>query len=504
MMPKISFGFVSHFFCLFMSMGQTAGALASPAAPLMASVTLGGKNYRIEVLSSLEDFSSQVRFENGAVATLPHSVIVGYSDVAVLKWISADSMSRHQNEAKNQIKLIDGIQAARIEVASAAEVLRLCGQFSRHPMVRYIHPDFIFSVGSRQASPGDEPLFPDQWNLDGTAVDGDGMPIDIGVRQAWERTQGEASTIVGLLDLGFEQSHEDLRDAWYVNLREIPGNKTDDDGNGLVDDVSGWNFSINGNNLIYGQNSKHGTASAGIIGARVNGRGISGICPRCKILPIVVSGRVSEDAAAILYALKMGASVLSNSWGYNMDPPTTDLVAEALSKAAKEGRGGKGLPIIFAMHNAAVDDCRPSYPDISGHASVIAVSSVDAKNRKVPESGYGSCLAFVAPSSGSSMGGIVTTDRSGKEGYNTDGAGNYQDLSYHNGFWGTSAAAPQVAGLFGLLLSAEPDMTLAMALNRMQQAAVKVQSASAQYDAVTGRSIKYGYGRIDARTMFQH
>jgi subtilisin family serine protease len=324
----------------------------------------------------------------------------------------------------------------------------------------------------------------------------------MGIEAAWHVTTGNPNTIVGLLDVGFEQNHKDLTEAWFINEREIPGNKKDDDGNGLIDDVSGWNFSTNSNKLIYGAGPQHGTATAGVIGARANGIGITGVCPDCKILPVVVSGRVSEDASAIGYAVAMGATILSNSWGYALESPRTDVVTEALTRAARQGRGGKGVPILFAMRNSGVNDCRETLPDISSHPDVIAVSSIDHNDVKVPNSAFGSCLAFLGPSSGSTANGIPATDRPGEAGYNKDGQGNFEDLDFHNGFWGTSAATPNVAGLFALLLSHEPNLTREEALSRMKASAIKANPEAAQYNSQTGHSLHYGYGRAHAGRLF--
>lgn len=435
-----------------------------------------------------------VQFANGATAEVGPVLVVGLRRGGVPKELRSAAL---------QIESIPDLDASRILLRSSREVLEWSARLAGDRRIRYAHPDFKFELQERSLDPMAEPLFKDQWNLENTGQTGGTPGTDIDIRSAWKVTQGHPETVIGLLDLGFEQTHEDLADAWYVNPKEIPNNKRDDDGNGLIDDVSGWNFSTNRNNLIYGQNAKHGTATSGVLGARVNGKGISGICPKCKILPIVVSGKVSEDAAAIMYAVKMGVSVMSNSWGYRLKPPQTDVVSDALIYAAHKGRGGKGIPIIFAMNNAQIDDCRKPGEDISGHVDVIAVSSVDHNDLKVKDSAFGHCLAFVAPSATSAALGVPTTDRSGENGYNTDGMNNYPDLSYNKGFWGTSAAAPHVAGLYALLLSHEPQLTLSDANKRMRAAAVKIRSDVAKYDPKTGHSLYYGYGRVSATKLFE-
>lgn len=469
------------------------------AAELPGKITLEGKAFDVMVDEQLTmtttagEKISPVRFfsegQQHGGGYLTSSVIVsGDPGAAALAGAS-------------QLRRIPFTDSYMIRTASPLAALKLAESLQGQSSINYAHPDLILPLDVRNA-PSAEPYFNAQWNLSNQGQRGGKPGVDIGIESAWQVTQGSPSTIIGLLDVGFEQNHKDLTEAWFINQREIPGNKKDDDGNGLIDDVSGWNFSTNSNKLIYGAAPQHGTATAGILGARANGVGITGICPECKVLPVVVSGRVSEDASAIGYAVAMGAIILSNSWGYALESPRTDVVSDALTKAARQSRQGKGMPILFAMRNSGVNDCRDSLPDISSHPDVIAVSSIDHNDVKVPNSAYGPCLAFLGPSAGSTEHGIPATDRPGEAGYNKDGQGNFEDLDFHNGFWGTSAATPNVAGLFALLLTHEPDLTREQALSRMKASAIKANPEAAQYDPRTGHSLQYGYGRAHAGRLF--
>lgn len=461
------------------------------------SVRLAGIDWNIEVNDSvIQDVDREpmtmVTFSNGARALMTSTLIIGHDGIGI-------TLAHPEILWSKPLPFSD---AVLVRTRSPQEALRLSKSLMSNKSVRYAHPDFIFPVEARGFLAAD-PYFASQWNLRNTGQNGATIGVDIGVEAVWAVSRGNPETVVAVLDLGFEQNHKDMVDAWYVNPGEVAGNKKDDDGNGLIDDVRGWNFSINGNNLIYGAAPNHGTATAGIIGARSNNIGISGVCPNCKILPVVVSGRVSEDASAIGYAVAMGASVLSNSWGYALESPKTDVVSEALTNAALTGRRGKGVPILFAMRNAATDDCRETSPDISAHPQVIAISSIDFNDRKVANAGFGRCLQFLGPSSGSNINGVPATDRPGTAGYNTNGSGNFEDLDFHSAFWGTSAATPQVAGLFALLLSHEPNLTRDEALWRMRTSAIKANPAEAAYDPSTGHSLRYGYGRASGINLLK-
>lgn len=361
----------------------------------------------------------------------------------------------------------------------------------------YSHPNFLLPLESR-SSPELEPLFPAQWNLQNTGLSGGTSGSDINVKPAWRIATGSSETIIAVIDLGFEQDHPDLREAWFINDKEIPGNRADDDGNGLKDDVSGWNYAVNGTNLVYGQNPAHGTSTSGIIGARANGQGITGICPGCKVLPIVIDAEVENAVAAFLYAKSLGVKVISNSWGYKIGTPKMDALVDAINQTATGGQGAKGISIVFAMSNFAKNDCRGPEPDISSLDSVIAVSSVDHHDLKVEASAFGPCMEFVAPTSGSTTDAVATTDRLGIKGYNRgENPDDFPDLDYTQTFYGTSAATPQVAGTLGLLYSVNPNLSAAAAFALLKNSADKVHPDLAGYNS-EGHSSVYGFGRINA------
>ncbi len=367
--------------------------------------------------------------------------------------------------------------------------LRAGNDLMESGLARFAHPDIAYQIEGRGSfAPWQEPLLPQQWHMDSN-----------GTLNAWRAAESRQAipqdTVVAVLDLGFEADHHDLAGAWLHNDREIPGNKKDDDANGLIDDVAGWNFATNSANLIYGAAPKHGTATAGVIGARGNGRGVAGACPWCRILPVVIDNSVVNQAAAFRYAHARGARVMSNSWGYRLNPPVTDVVLDAIAEVARDS------VVVFAMSNSNTNDCRATNPDISALEDVIAVSSVTRSGIKVPDSGFGPCLELLAPSSGGPEDtvnpGIMTTDRMGQAGYNSGGdPGNLPDPDFTNSFWGTSAAAPQVAAAAAILRSFVPSLGPDAIKAALTETAQKVGGPGAGYDA-RGFSEKYGYGLLD-------
>ena len=150
------------------------------------------------------------------------------------------------------------------------------------------------------------------------------------------------------------------------------------------------------------------------------------------------------------------------------------------------------------MDNRERDNCRGREPDISSLESVIAVSASDQNDQKIASSGYGPCLEILAPSASSARNGIATTDRPGTKGYNQGAdAGDFSDLGYTSTFYGTSAAAPQVAAAFALLYAANPNLSSIEAKQILLHSTDKISPDRANYDPKTGLSPLYGYGRLN-------
>lgn len=458
------------------------------------SLTGGDEDYRrlgVELVRRIDGEKNfgrglPVRFSSGGVGLLTDAILIGVDDINRIKTVLS--------EAIRVERLIGAADIYRVKFLSPEAALRSLKLLRSEKSLRFAHPDFRLPIESRGSiDPTEEPLWSVAWHLKKTAAS-----------EAWEKTTGSSSVLVALIDLGFEVDHPDLQDAWAVNTGEIPGNRKDDDGNGLVDDVLGWNFGVRGPNLLYGAGPGHGTATAGIIAARTNGIGGSGVCPACRVLPLVIDDQVSSAVAAFYYAKSRGAAVVSNSWGYRVGTPETEALSEAIQKIAVDGRGGQGTSVVFAMGNKGRDDCRGSEPDISALPFVIAVSSADFRDKKIADAGYGPCLAILAPSSVGRTQGVVTTDRRGSKGFNSGSErGDLADLDYTNSFHGTSAAAPQVAGALALLYDLCPSIGAHIAYDLLVSSADKVSPEEASYDPVTGRSLLYGHGRLNIGAMIE-
>ncbi len=433
--------------------------------------------------------------DKGAAGVLTTEIVVMVTTADAVKKIKSIGDVVSVNESKFK----DGLFA----VSFKSEILALdwSKKIAGFSGVKYAHPNFVIAKSIRTnvklIDPA-EPLFPLQWHLKNSGQNAGAVGADIHALEAWAVTKGSEDVVIAVLDSGFEVGHPDLQQVWATNYSEIADNGVDDDDNGYIDDVRGWNFQKKSNDVNDGWSAPHGTSVSGLIAARHNSQGVSGSCPNCMILPMTIPFDVLNEAAAFYYAKSRGVQIISNSWGYAVGTPMTDVVVEAINDVAINGRNGNGIVILFAMNNINQDDCVGSNPDISSLDSVIAVSSSSDLDKKTVNSAWGHCMEFLAPSQESMRGAITTTDMTGPKGYNNGmKPGDLADLSYTNNFGGTSAATPIAAGVFGLMFSLNENLTRDEALSMVLATADKVHPEVANYDA-SGFSRKYGFGRINA------
>ncbi|MFC1601656.1 DUF5719 family protein [Candidatus Sumerlaeota bacterium] len=331
-------------------------------------------------------------------------------------------------------------------------------------------------------------FFSDQWHLHNTGQNGGVVDADVDAEHAWDETRGSPSIVIAIIDDGLDKVHEDLAANLWTNPGEALDG-TDTDGNGYVDDVSGWDFFDNDNDVQhYDQvtSEGHGTSCAGIaVAVGNNGKGVSGIAPNCLFFSCKIF-RGNDDAGAdsiaeaVRYATQF-ADVLSNSWGGG---PASSNLYDAFAYARTVGRGGKGCVVVAASGNDY--EAQVTYP--AAHPWLMAVGATNRQDERFGYSNYGPGLDLVSPS------GNWTTDITGiGSGYDGgDPAGNYT-----GGFGGTSSATPLVAGTVALLLSKNPALTHGQVAAILHQTADKIQSSMANYDDV-GYSLEYGYGRLNA------
>lgn len=338
-----------------------------------------------------------------------------------------------------------------------------------NPEVSYVENNAEY----RTQTVSTDPMYSQQWGLKNNGRNSGGIFTpgrsgeDINVEKAWELTRGTSDVIVAVIDTGIDYNHVDLKNNILVNeaeLNGLPG--VDDDGNGYVDDVYGYDFFGNKSDPMDGHG--HGTHCAGVIGALNNTTGIAGISSHVKLLPIKFlsdqgSGSLEGAIKAIDYGIKRGVHVMNNSWGGGN---FTQALFDAI-KAADEA----GIVFLAASGNSKLNnDTANAYPANYEVDNVISVGAMDGAGSKASFSNYGRQKVHVfAPG----VNILSTVQNNG-----------YKKMS------GTSMACPHVSGIVALMLSEEKNMTPKEVRERLISTSAKT-SRLGQYSQSEGRVDAY-------------
>lgn len=312
-----------------------------------------------------------------------------------------------------------------------------------------------------------EPYYYQQWYLDYNKTFYNQNSIDknanIHPKNYLNKYSGKGVEIA-IIDDGLDVNHEDLKGA-IIHTFDIATNST----NVAHTNPDGF----------------HGTAVTGIIGARVNGKGIEGIAYSAKIIFLKYKESMSDSETIELFnkAEAFGADIINCSWGtYDV----SDAVKAKIQDLAKNGRDGKGNVIVFAAGN----DDRNMGNDESAIPEVISVGATDKYNLRAYYSNYGPHLDLVAP--GGYEDGITTLDDMGDRGIASINQ-NYLLYDDPNSFIGTSASAPIVTGIIALMLEKDPNLTREEVENILEKSCDKIGNVSYK----NGRNDYYGYGKVD-------
>ena len=274
--------------------------------------------------------------------------------------------------------------ASEVDEAKVAETIRVL------PSVEYFEQDMILHGDSRPGS-----AFP--------ALNDPGAYMQASLRQinvaeAWKTTTGSRAVIVCIVDTGIDADHEDLQANMWVNEGEIPGNGLDDDGNGFVDDVHGYDF--HNDDADPTDDHSHGTHIAGIIGASANNtKGIVGVSPvvslmACKALDENLAGLMSNSVKCLDYCLNNGAEIMTFSGGTFDDSRSISAAIDDVGQAGK-------LVVASAGNTRNNNDARPYYPACYKNNNLITVASIDSDDKLSAWSNYGKrCVDIAAPGDG--------------------------------------------------------------------------------------------------------
>lgn len=362
---------------------------------------------------------------------------IAVGDGIIVKFKATTSITNQLNALKSSgcssntsFRLVGNLTHARI--TSSRSLSQTLALLRANPAVEYAEPNAILSAA---AIPND-PQFVNLFGLDNNGQTGGVVDADIDAPQAWDIATG-SNTIIAVVDSGLDYNHIDIQGNVWLNTTEIANNGIDDDGNGYIDDVRGWNFFNNDNDPM--DDSDHGTHVAGTIAAvGNNGVGVTGVNWSARIMGLKFmnatgTGSTSDAIAAIDYAVANGARVINASWG-------GPFFSTALSDAITAANAAGVLFVSAAGNNGTNNDTAPNFPASYDIPNIISVAATDANDALPLFSNFGlTSVDLGAPGIG-----ILSTVR----------ANGYASLS------GTSMASPHVAGAAGLALSLDPNLTV--------------------------------------------
>lgn len=351
----------------------------------------------------------------------------------------ANEAQRGQIRAAERLELVDQVSLPDTELvkpAAGVAVMAVTAALERRSDIVSVEPEFR---RSRLAGPTGEPHFGQQWALNNTGQAIGGFTgvrdVDMNVPEAWQITTGSASLVVAVIDDGVDLSHPDLAGRAWVNPGETAGDGIDNDGNGLVDDINGWDF-CNGDNSVHDADDFHGTHVAGSIAASGNGTGIAGIAPSVRVMAIKFisddpsCGTDAQAIEAIAYARSNGARIINASWGgYGY----SDTMRAAIAAASD-------TIIVAAAGNDNIDNDggSPVYPASYDLPNILAVASIHNEGLLTDSTNYGvNSVDVAAP---------------GEDILSSVPGGGWQMFS------GTSMAAANASGVAALAASARPSL----------------------------------------------
>ncbi len=446
-----------------------------------------------------------VKFKNSSIAAAPqlNTALKKYTVTNIAGFYSPSKILSTYKEAFSKLKVISFTPGTNLNAAFFDLI--------KDPEVEYVSPNFSFAI---QATPND--ISTRQWGINNTGQDilfndYDGSELtrngtedaDIDAPEAWNIRHDASNTIVAIIDTGVDYNHTDLADNIWNNPGEIAGNGIDDDGNGYIDDIHGYDFANNDpdpmdvtvnynyenpHDWIPGDFSTggHGTHCAGIIAATGNNNtGITGVTWNTQLMVLKIFGDgepfayTSDIVSAILYAADNGAKVSNNSygstapnsaWGNAGNKPLYDAISAA---------DDAGMLFVAAAGNNGADLNTEAFTTPAGFElpNIISIAASDENDELAHFSNYGTSLVDLAAP--------------GVDIYSTYPGNTYVNMS------GTSMATPMVTGAAALLFEENSELTPA-------EIKAILMNTSDKLESLTGSSASEGRLNLHNALQFIH
>lgn len=420
---------------------------------------------------------STLAMASGLVAAeaphVPGEIVVKFKAGREKSFLKSRALSSLGIKGQRDIKLSYDTLSV-LKVSDDKSMTSTLAALKNNPDIEFAEPNFIYKVDPikennsltkrLQKSPfndftaitPDDPDFGKLWGMRNT---GSNEPkgkagiegADINALNAWDITKGSRAVRIAVIDTGVDYNHPDLKSNMWINSKEIPNNGIDDDKNGYIDDVYGYDFANTDSDPMDGNG--HGTHCSGTIGAVHNNQtGVSGVMADVSIMAIKFlgddgSGSLEAAIKSIDYATMMDVDLMSNSWGGG---GRSEALLEAIQRASDKG-------IIFtaaAGNSSSNNDSSPSYPASYQVPNVVSVAALTAQNGLASFSSYGRTSVHIAAPGHN----ILSTVNGGK----------------YDVYSGTSMATPHVSGVLGLLLAKEGRISHGVLRERLTMTGVPV------------------------------
>jgi subtilisin family serine protease len=413
-------------------------------------VVSGGKKPKLPEDPTIDHrFSSSWDITNAApnpgtkdIEYVPGEILVGFQPGTKNKL-----MDLRKGLGADTIQDFSEIDVQHWKLPSGASVPGAVRRLSANPEVRFAEPNYFRYA---EAIPND-PFLDDLWGLHNLGQTGGTADADIDAFEAWDVTTGSSAVVIGVIDSGVDYTHEDLAANIWINpgedqpplgvVGEEDFNDVDDDNNGYMDDIRGWDFRNDDNDPM--DDYDHGTHVAGTIGAvGNNGIGVVGVNWNVKIMPLKFlsaygSGSTADAIEAINYAASFGVPITSNSYGGGKN-----------SKAEKDAIRDSGALFVASAGNSGSN--RKMYPAGYPLDNIVAVAATDHDDELWLGSNYGGWVHLAAPG----VNVLSTVPEA-------------IDPNKYASFTGTSMACPHVSGTAGLILAEFPWETVQQVKSRI-------------------------------------
>lgn len=391
-------------------------------------------------------------------------------------------LKKYNLKIKNKLPFAPNSWFVEAVEGTGLKVFDIAEKLLAEKSVEFCHPELVQERRFKEINPG-------QWHLAKTVIGGKTVDANVNIEAAWAHTRGKGVTIA-IIDDGIEIDHPE-----FSGRIVHPFDATTNDEDPRPKD----------------KGDNHGTACAGMACAAGLKDGASGTAPESSLMPIRLRSGLGSmaEANAFAWAADHGADVISCSWGptdgewwnpsdpvHNRNTALPDSTRLALEYAFTKGRGGKGCVILFAAGNGNEDIVNDGYASYPG---IIAVAASNDTGVRSVYSDFGDAVWVSFPSGDFGWKpfqhpapisqGLRTVDRLDK--------GGYQDSNYTDTFGGTSGACPGMAGIVGLMLAANPELSTKQVKELLKRSCTQIDKNTGEYDS-NGHSIYYGYGRIDA------